>query len=480
MENSTGGIWDRFSNWIQQPQSQIWMFNAGKALDPEGLGGRISDAFMPSAKGAATAQAQEKEKDEQQKWSDYLSAPHVGAITKTKKPDGAESLTMKATPESELAKAEAIRMQKEAGQSVPILPVPSQIQQPAQPGPSMNGLPAAPPVAYTAVPGTDVPARFSAELAANPSSSPSRASSFGLSPEELLAAQKSAMELVAQPYRNALNASQTEHTGVLTERERLQLPLSQTHKVDLGFAGMPGVTGHMTTEQIAKFSLESEKINQTAAYHRALANGNIASANLHWRQIQKLEEDEARLKEGLEAVPEEARPFLKVNPGSAGAVFNTITNAPGKQAAAEAKDAEAKIRILGNQERDILSRHKPAGGLQFNPDGSVSLQSVSAAYEEMKRKAQAGDPQAKADLVQYGTVKAARDLLERQRVPELKPVEPGQTGIPTPAPSSAPSQEMLPPGVPEGSVKDEVWSKKVGYPVYLGPDGKYYGKKKSK
>lgn len=260
------GMWDKFSGWIGQPENQLLLANLGKGIaGPDSFAAQLTDAMAPTMKGQVARRYGEAKKQEQMKWSELLAQPHVGGVSEATKPDGSTSISIKATPQSDLAKAEIIRAQQQAGQVQPIAPTPQaqlQASPPTQAGYGFRG-------ASEAQAGTNAASggRFS-DAFANPSTSPSSASGLGLNPEELLATEAGAREYVAQPVTNAYNIRLSDQLALSTEMKRKQGLLPVT---------IPSATGAeprtmwLTPEQMIQYEDMLRKDERSREYHQLIA-----------------------------------------------------------------------------------------------------------------------------------------------------------------------------------------------------------------
>lgn len=274
---ANAGIWDRFSNWMQTPQAWQAMGAVGEALGQVGNGGEgtsfakaLNQGYVqPTAKGQIAKQYGDAKKQEQMKWSELLSQPHVGEVSETTKPDGSISTSIKATPQSDLAKAEIIRAQQQAGQVQPIAPAQAGQGQ-GQPSAAVQ---APPQNTYGFQGAEEVQAgtnaargRFSDALA-NPTTSPSSASGLGLSPEELLATEAGAREYVAQPITNAYNARLSDQLALSTEMKRKQ------GLVPISIPGEPGAQPKVlwvTPKEMLDYEESLRKDAREREYHQLL------------------------------------------------------------------------------------------------------------------------------------------------------------------------------------------------------------------
>jgi hypothetical protein len=136
-----GGLTDRFSSWLSQPENRLTMYQLAGAISPKDtFGDRLSQAMIPGEKGRIAQGNLDKKMQDYLRFSKLLADQNVAGVTE--KPDG--TLSVKATPQTELRQAQLMQAQQQ-GSIAPMAPQVqgvAQSQAPGQTGPQRYPIPA--------------------------------------------------------------------------------------------------------------------------------------------------------------------------------------------------------------------------------------------------------------------------------------------------------------------------------------------------
>jgi hypothetical protein len=297
------------------------------------------------------------------------------------------------------------------------------------------------------------PASFAQDLGAiNPTSSSSRASSYGLSPEQLLAVEKGASEYVAQPIRNQYNtrlSEQLAESNRLSQRRvpwKVTLPSGKDTELELTPKEWIDYQGHLMQNSVGMANATSmggyRAVQEQSA--EALADDRRASAQERMEKAKKLQ-DRAKYIREMDAKGELV-PGTNMTFGQADAA-GVLDNALGIQ---QANKLQAD-REQAQRERDIFNAWRIRAD-KYAEQGPMFTR-------DPKYKGKTPGTQAMEDMVQdFG--------------PEAETVIRKHTGAPPKAEGVKPKATAQ--KVPEGSV---LVPNKLGpnkKPVWKTPDGQLY------